>query len=1041
MSSVKTMWGFQSVDVDTARKRILNVLQERDNMKVVYFDGWNGFGASAVLRSIAAVLPSMSKTPQQCFDRILYIDCSEWKSKRAMQKAIAKELKLDSSVMAILDKNDEEDDFNGVDQGSRDVIQSVAAVIDSTLMSTRFLMIFLNGTDEVDVTIFGIPQFTEFRNNIMIWTFERRSLNIYRNISKSPSKLRYTHLGTYCCPGIEGLTNAQFEAILLEEANTIVDRNPCMMDINPTMVAECCLYELFLHYSFHTANNLDWAGHASNYWTCDGIIQGDIAQDITHAFHREINWMCDAYLLDEFLKKFMKHLEPPFLAIKDYDVYKEGPYRWLSITSRNTELHGMQTIPATVSSFFLAFKRSNHVPTLPDRLFEHSSKLGVLILCCCAFSFASPPFLKCHSLRFLGLDHCTDDKTIEGDDRTGWLCLYNLWVLDLRHTDWNGILSQEKMDLMTNIRELYMEGVRGWRYTADLQGRLPNLQRLRIISPTCPWDTSNDVDDSFTDKTSMEILDLSGNSDMKTLPRSLSKASSLQMLVLDGCVGLENVGVPGQLPATLKSFSFDGYGPAYQRTPTVELPPEHFRPSTVQDGKDISTSKISLEGCTKLDNLFVRGLNNLVELDLSGTAIKILDFNTMVVQVPKLKRLFLIGCKNLRAIIFLGDDGSKSLSPNIDLKPGLELLCIDTRAGIVCPRPSINKTKSFRLQVHAIVVDARLTRSLYRFLLSYVRPSRWWSAADHIYYNIHVTSSPMYDGLVQFEETNNDKLHHCDQGIFQQLIPAGQYNDVLSMVGDPLPVFPQPPATRLDRHMEIAEGSCYVESELQGALDKLIHYWSKLRWCRVERCPKLDTVFPSDSFVFYPLETFWASDLPMARWIWSKGSRLGLLDGNTSSFKSLQHLHLRSCPSLQFVLPVGVSTFPSLETLHIIHCGNLGHVFVLDEEYPKKIISVGVLFPKLKTIHLHDLPKLHQICEVKMVAPALESIKIRGCWSLSRLPSVAARAQGEKKPTIEIEKDVWDALEWDADHRPDHYEVPIHSRYYKKKLPRVSFLR
>jgi hypothetical protein len=149
-----------------------------------------------------------------------------------------------------------------------------------------------------------------------------------------------------------------------------------------------------------------------------------------------------------------------------------------------------------------------------------------------------------------------------------------------------------------------------------------------------------------------------------------------------------------------------------------------------------------------------------------------------------------------------------------------------------------------------------------------------------------------------------------------------------------------------------------------------------------------------------------------------------------------------------------------LETLHIIHCGDLVHVFEpnrwypediistigLPKEmislYPKEIISAGVLFPKLTTIHLHDLPKLQQICKVKMVAPALESIKIRGCWGLRRLPSVGARAHGEKKPTVEIEKDVWDALEFDAGHRRDHFEAPVHSCYYKnKKLPRVSFLR
>ncbi|KAF7020194.1 hypothetical protein CFC21_033317 [Triticum aestivum] len=178
----------------------------------------------------------------------------------------------------------------------------------------------------------------------------------------------------------------------------------------------------------------------------------------------------------------------------------------------------------------------------------------------------------------------------------------------------------------------------------------------------------------------------------------------------------------------------------------------------------------------------------------------------------------------------------------------------------------------------------------------------------------------------------------------------------------------------------------------------------------------------------------------MARSILSKGSRFYPY-GDTKSFQNLQHLQLRSCPSLQFLLPLWVSSFPSLETLHIIHCGNLSHIFILDEEYPEEITTRGVQFPELTTIQLHDLPNLQQICEVKMVSPALKSIKIRGCWSLRRLPSVGARGNGKKKPAIEIEKDVWDALEWDARHRPAHFEAPVHSCYYKEKLPRVSVLR
>ncbi|VAH23927.1 unnamed protein product [Triticum turgidum subsp. durum] len=333
------------------------------------------------------------------------------------------------------------------------------------------------------------------------------------------------------------------------------------------------------------------------------------------------------------------------------------------------------------------------------------------------------------------------------------------------------------------------------------------------------------------------------------------------------------------------------------------------------------------------------------------------------------------------------------------------------------------------------------------------------------YFSIHVTSLPMSHRVVQFEATSKDKIYPSDQE-GPQLTPAGRYNDVLGMVGTaPMQAFPQPPTTKSDRHVEIAEGSFYVETELEGdnALGQLIgyyaeslhvhdisvpailpgHYGWSLRWCCMERCPNLDTGIFSDSYVFSKLETFWASHLLMARWIWSTRSV------NSARFENLQHIHLRSCTRLQVVLAGWFTNLPSLETLHIIHCGDLSHVFICNRQdkdtynspflKPDKVYEES--FPKLTSIHLHDLPKLQQICDVKMEAPALKSIKIRGCWGLRRLPSVGARGQGEKKPAVEIEKDVWDALEWDADHRPDHFEALVHSRYYKEKLPRVSVLR
>ncbi|XP_062227387.1 uncharacterized protein LOC133925489 [Phragmites australis] len=976
-----------------------------------------------------------------------------------MQRKIAEELKLDPATMAIFDILDEEDDFNGVDHGSRDIITSVAEAIDQTLRDNKYMIIFLNGSDdEIDVNTFGIP-LPNYRSNIMIWTFKRRFLTIHGSPDEIANKLRYNHL-FLTCHNITGLSSSEFSALLREEATIIVARNPCLLDIDLTIVIDCCLYELFLHCGFHRATGFDWAGHASNFWACDGIIKGDRTKEISNALRQEISWECDASMLEGVFEKFMKDQKAPFWVVKDEITYENRSFRWIFVTSKNLKVQeNMQTIFERTSSLFVAFERSNNPQELPNGLFNYCNSICVLILSCSVFYFASPPFLRCHGLRFLGLNHCTNGYTSAGEDCTKWASLRNLWVLDIRYTDWNEILTEEKIDLMANLRELNIEGVRCWQYTSRLQGRLPYLQRLRIIKSTHEAETSIDSSNSFMDKTKLEILDLSGNRDMNNLPASLSMASSLQVLILDGCDGLENVVLPSGFPSSLKSFSFDGYGSASHWKSIVDLPPDSSRPKRPSDANKrgiVETLKISLQGCTQLENLFLRELPNLVELDLSGSAIKVLDFDIMVVDVLNLKRLFLLGCEHLRAIRWCSDDDSF-------IPQKLELLCIDTRPGraLGCTRPSLGQHKSFRLQVHVILADARLARCLADLICVYPK------AVDYqdIYFDIHITTSTVHGAVVQPKATSKKKIIPSDQ---QHHVLSSRYGDLFTKIGDaPMQAFPQPPTQHSDRHIEIGDGGLSIESELAAAIScpskKNLAYMMTvyaeslhvhdistsvsmpvgpcLRWCRVERYPNLDTVFATGTYGFSALETIWASDLLMARCIFDKYKTRHW----DYIFYSLQHLHLRSCPRLQFVLPVfEIDSFPNLKTLHVIHCGDLRHVFVLHEMPPEERDLIDP-FPKLATIHLHDLPNLRQICEVKMLAPALETIRMRGCFGLRRLPAVAAREPGAKRPTVEMEKDVWDALEWDglaADHHPDRFEAPVHySRYYKRRLLRGTVLR
>lgn len=242
---------------------------------------------------------------------------------------------------------------------------------------------------------------------------------------------------------------------------------------------------------------------------------------------------------------------------------------------------------------------------------------------------------------------------------------------------------------------------------------------------------SANTKNSFVVVIKLQILDLSGNSDMKELPKGLLNASMLQVFVLDGCIGLENVYAPNELPSSIISFSLDSYGPASCWTSTTELPLRSFRPErpSEQDNKDVKTLKISLQGCTQLTNLFLRELSNLLESDLLGSALKVLDFESMVVDVPRLKRLFMLGCERLRAIKS-GDFEQLHL----------ELICIDTWPG-TWTQPLHVQHEPSRIQVHAVLADVRLARSLWDLISWKIRVEEL-----NVCFDIHASSCGVVHG-------------------------------------------------------------------------------------------------------------------------------------------------------------------------------------------------------------------------------------------------------------------------------------------------------
>ncbi|XP_071679149.1 uncharacterized protein [Lolium perenne] len=1001
------------LDFDDAVKQVIELLRESDDAtegKIKAFilsGGWNfeGLGACAIIRAIAKLLKSTicdDSDMRNHFGKIFHVDCSLWKNKRTMQRAIAEELNL-RHVMPIFDKQDEDDDFRGVEDSSREEISSIGHLINESLRNEKFLMIFhYGGVGDIDLAGFGIPIFGKGK---LLCTDEVRF-----QVTRTAKKLMPSFANIFIYPLF---TDGGFPRRALHEEAVGVIGDIGMEGINLAIVLDCFFYSLILTAQLpENSIGVDngWATHACNYWICDGILGEERAWEIGNALYRVMTPL--GYSSDG-TRRLLRGL--------DIQETEQNVCWWYPAISNKLGAKNICNVPDCATSYFLTFQGDDPVYVRND-LFELASRnLHVLKLCNCRFDFASPPFQSCHNLRFLWLHNCANTEK----EKSGVPIFSNLLVFDLRFTDY--VMLPHMVELMTNLRELNTKGI-SWKTMSHAWKRLQKLHKLRVTESS---DVVTVDSCSSIDMLNLELLDMSGNTHMESLPTLVSSARSLKMLVLDGCSSLQNVVLEG-VPL-LESFSFDGYGPVKNWIHSIQLPQKELRlKSPIAPVEIVQVTKISLQGCGRLQNIFLRALPNLEELDLSGTAIKMLTFPEM--YVLNLKKLFLMGCEQLRSL----DWGYEIHA--------LEVLQVDTQKearSVVC----CGEQGSFGLQACIAFSDGRFIWSaiqalLFRFVRENCKAYLLISSMSHSQANITVSVK----GIGSSQE-----------GLFRT-IPLLPYNNItltedvacLSLAWN------QRQLQTLDVHMEIGEGSYNLESmqdnkyfrDLVGRVQSLhVHdnssimaipptdegSWDMLVWCHVERCPRLHTLFycqRGERLSFEHIRTFSASDLLVAYCIWARGSAFG--------FQQLQHIYLYNCPRLVFVLPISF-TLPNLETLHMAYCSSLRHVFPLDDKCPEEIAS-GVTFKNLKHIKLYHLHNLEQICEARLTAPALQTISLRDCWGVRRLPAIAPQGP---KPVVDCEKDWWNKLEWDgldAGHDPSLFETR-HSAYYKKTLPRVSFLR
>ncbi|GJN24333.1 hypothetical protein PR202_gb12070 [Eleusine coracana subsp. coracana] len=571
--------------IDAATEQILDLLKAntsaegRSNGNVIYFDGWEGLGASAVLRAVAQRLAMASEAPAGLqFEKIIQVDCSKWESKRALQRAVAEQLELPTEVMEMLDRQDEVDDYQGLDLGSRLAVPQVQRLMHRHIqeLGCKFLFIFRNGgSEEIDVASFGFP-LSEYLDNKVLWTFQGRfrlypRIKIREALHKSTAKNKTdVFLSAYKPDEIDP---HEFWSILVRQEAAEVAQQSMMVSTRGISIDQQA-YNFILHIlklcciGHHLMMDFDLATHASNYWICDGILHQLQREDV-HGDHELLQADDDGDGLWQAADAFAREM------LLDVDYYKYS--------------HGY----------------------FPSHL------LRVLKLSHRTFDFSSPPFAHCRNLKFLWLDSCHDDqqqgtnKDIEDPDGAKEMalqrCVGGVLVLHVLNTCCDKILSAQMMDLMTHLRELNVMGAKDDWDMGQLQGRLPSIRKLRVTksrincggSSTTSSPSGND--DLFSGMKKMELFDFSGNhitssTGMRSLNLAARKNLLVDTVIMDeGCVGLEQISFKGC--ANLKNLVLRGL---FKELKSVDI-----------SGTRVKTLDLSAMAAPSLDELIALGCGKL----------------------------------------------------------------------------------------------------------------------------------------------------------------------------------------------------------------------------------------------------------------------------------------------------------------------------------------------------------------------------------------------------------------------------------------------
>ncbi|CAL5431933.1 unnamed protein product [Camellia sinensis] len=589
------------------------------------------------------------------------------------------------------------------------------------------------------------------------------------------------------------------------------------------------------------------------------------------------------------------------------------------------------------------------------------------------------------------------------------------------HKDWSEDL--ERVSLM-------------WNHIEELPSEPPNCPRLITFLFRGNKSTEFRIQNSFfLYMPRLKVLDLS-DTNIESLPDSISMLENLHQLLLNGCWQLKNVPSLEKLKA-LEYFELTNsqiekvpqgigelvnlrklrlgancnlkYVPSLEKLKALE----HFElaGSQIEEAPQGIEELVNLRKLGFWDNCnlkYVPSLEKLKALEhfkLAGSQIEeapqgieelvnlrmlILHDNHNLKYVPSLEKL--------KALEYFGlthnqmEEVPQGIEELVNLR---ELILADDKLGMSPCRKLCRLTQLHYLEIRGTKIKVSAEELLCLKQLKVLHAQ---------FHNVQELTKYVKSGQYESLEDYSLEVGIVDESKKERLI-CEHYDGYFSSIGVDAVVLPSDVRKlhikRWHNHISLSD----IQS-LRNARD--------LERFSIKECDGLESIFSSSSSCF-------SEEYPI----------LGLV--------------LWQCPKMENIFStLLLHNFPNLEKLQVQFCKNVEEIIVevetSDRRGHREDDGDIITLPNLKKLYLRHLPRLESIYKGIMVCESLQIIAIWDCPMLRRLPiSLHMNEDGEQAtapPTLQIisgEKEWWESLEWDNPLTKTTLQPFYSSLYYSGK--------